>query len=559
MSSPYLLLAVALTGVASHLFFFKIGERHLYPLRYVQAFLLGCTITIVAKSHYGRTPTRDAMAFTAKYATLYLAGLYTSLIIYRLFFNPLNQIPGPFWMRLSRFDFVLRVAAKMNSHHTLLALHQKYGPFVRIGPNDISVTHPDGVEVISGIKSKCSKAQWYSQDVPLISMHTCRDRAQHDRRRRIWSPAFSDKALRGYESRVRRYNELLIEKLDESNGQPLDMSKWFNLYSFDVMGDLGFGTSFHMLESGELHWAIRLLNLGMDPMGFCLPPWVFRLMTAIPGLAAGYWKFIGYCSDQLDARMKVQVQHKANTDQDRDITYTLIEHYNASTPEAQNTQLPMLQGDSRLIIVAGSDTTAATLVHLFYHLATEKGLMGRLREELDMLLKDSNDGEIEHQKIQDALLLNGVINETLRLHPPVPSGVFRKTPPEGVEIAGTYIPGFTVIQMPQYVMARDPTIYADPQTFIPERFGSRSSELMFHRDAFAPFSTGPYACIGKNLAYMEIRLLTAQLVRRFDVSLAPGETGQKLLGESKDHFTMGLGECFMTFTRREAGKEQVRA
>lgn len=194
---------VVLVGVASHLFFFKLGERDIYPLRYLQAFLLACAISIVTKSFHGNLPAKDALVFTAKYASLYLAGLYGSLITYRLFFNPLNKIPGPYWARLSKFDFTFRVAAKLDTCHVLLKLHQRHGKIVRIGPYDISVTHPDGVEVIAGIKSKCTKAQWYAQDVPLISMHTCRDRAQHDRRRRIWSPAFSDKALRGTKTVLR--------------------------------------------------------------------------------------------------------------------------------------------------------------------------------------------------------------------------------------------------------------------------------------------------------------------------------------------------------------------
>lgn len=218
-SSIYVPLAVVSAGVASHLFFFKVGERHLHPERYIQAFVLACIITTVAKSHYGHIPTGAAVLFTLKHAALYLAGLYTSLITYRLFFNPLNNIPGPYWARLSKLDTVFRVAEKRNLNQVLLALHRKYGKFVRIGPNDLSVTHPDGTEVIMGIKSKFSKAPWYSQDVPLVSMHTTRDRAAHDRRRRIWSPAFSDKALRGYEVRIQRYNDILVRKIEESNGR----------------------------------------------------------------------------------------------------------------------------------------------------------------------------------------------------------------------------------------------------------------------------------------------------------------------------------------------------
>ena len=74
---------------------------------------------------------------------------------------------------------------------------------------------------------------------------------------------------------------------------------------------------------------------------------------------------------------------------------------------------------------------------------------------------------------------------------------------------------------------------------------------MLHKDAWGPFGTRPYGCIGKNLAYLEIRLLTANLIRKFDVSLAPGEDGTKLLKESKDHFTLGLGDINMVFTKRK--------
>lgn len=69
-------------------------------------------------------------------------------------------------------------------------------------------------------------------------------------------------------------------------------------------------------------------------------------------------------------------------------------------------------------------------------------------------------------------------------------------------------------------------------------------------DAFAPFSIGPFSRIGKNLAYMEIRLLTAQLIMQFDVTLAPGEDGSKLLQKSRDHFTMGLADLELVFRRR---------
>ena len=86
---------------------------------------------------------------------------------------------------------------------------------------------------------------------------------------------------------------------------------------------------------------------------------------------------------------------------------------------------------------------------------------------------------------------------------------------------------------------------------MPERWYSKP-EMVKHKDAFQPFSSGPYGCIGKNLAYMEIRLLTAQLVMAYDVAFAPGEDGSRLLGQSRDHFTIGLADLDLVFTKRKA-------
>jgi tryprostatin B 6-hydroxylase len=89
---------------------------------------------------------------------------------------------------------------------------------------------------------------------------------------------------------------------------------------------------------------------------------------------------------------------------------------------------------------------------MFYHLALEPALVTELRKELAPLLGD--DGAVDHKKIQNAKFLNGCIDETLRLHPPVPSGLYRQAPPEGVHIGDQYIPGNTVLQIHMYTMGR---------------------------------------------------------------------------------------------------------
>ena len=132
----------------------------------------------------------------------------------------------------------------------------------------------------------------------------------------------------------------------------------------------------------------------------------------------------------------------------------------------------MLQGDSQLIVVAGrslnlchfsstpnsliddSDTTASTLTSIFYELANLPGGFSSLRDEISCLVKAGEN--LSNQRLQSLEVLNGVISESLRLHPP--AGLLqRKTPPEGLTIGETYIPANTTVFCPHYVAGRSKT------------------------------------------------------------------------------------------------------
>ena len=216
MASMEALSALAVGSVAFWTFFHR-GEHFMYPVRYIQLTIITTLASTVFFTSSADVSFREALAASVRLACIFLTGVYANCVVYRLFLNPVNKIPGPYFARLTKFNHVFQ-NKKFNAHQKLLEMHQKYGKFVRIGPNDISVTDADGTEVLSGAKSKCTKGPWYDQDSPMTSLHTTRDRALHDRRRRVWAPAFSDKALRGYEIRVQNLNDLLLSKLAESKG-----------------------------------------------------------------------------------------------------------------------------------------------------------------------------------------------------------------------------------------------------------------------------------------------------------------------------------------------------
>ena len=294
----------AAVGVAAHLFYFKSGEHHFHGLRYIQLLAITVVVGILGIRSQGEPSWQNAIHQVLTLCSCFLGGLYTSLIVYRAFFHPLNSFPGPYGARLSNFWLSAQLKDGQ-AYRKVAELHAEYGDFVRVGSSDLSITHPKAVGAIYGLGSRCTKAAWYDLTKPMVSLQTLRIKTLHDQRRRKWSSAFSDKALRGYEDRIQRYRDKLISQIQAFDGRPFDAAKWFNLYSFDVMGDLAFGTSFNMLETSEEHWAIKLLNEGIEPLAWMFPVWFFRVLTAMPLLSRDWWRFIEYCAQRLDERMGV--------------------------------------------------------------------------------------------------------------------------------------------------------------------------------------------------------------------------------------------------------------
>lgn len=245
-------------------------------------------------------------------------------------------------------------------------------------------------------------------------------------------------ALPDYEGRIIRYTADLIDQGLTRSGRPVNASKWSDYYSFDVMGHLAFGKSFDMLKDGQTHLPIKLLESGLLPLRLLTPiPWMIPVMTNAPILGSQYRRLFDWCADQVEKprRMKVNVP---------DIASWLLK-------DSRGDRL-WLNGDSRLIIVAGSDNTAISPTHIFNYLASDPLQADTLRAEIRTLTDP--DVPFSVKVIQHAENLDRIINESLRMHPPVPSGVFRKAAPQGITVDGVFIPGDINFTLPHHVIGR---------------------------------------------------------------------------------------------------------
>lgn len=150
-----------------------------------------------------------------------------------------------------------------------------------------------------------------------------------------------------------------------------------------------------------------------------------------------------------------------------------------------------------------------TLIYICYRLAKHPEQLQKLQAELDTLAVVD-----DLKALQSLPHLNGIINETLRLHPAVPTGGLREAPAEGCTVSGRHIPGKTIICAPRYTIGRRKhkdsqhhntavvltqysveSCFEAAEDFVPERWYSRPS-MIKNKNAFAPFAGGMFLPLG---------------------------------------------------------------
>lgn len=178
------------------------------------------------------------------------------------------------------------------------------------------------------------------------------------------------------------------------------------------------------------------------------------------------------------------------------------------------------------LLLAGRDTTAATMSWLFLELAKHPGVVEKLRAEIvDTLGQDNRPPS--YQEIKDMKYLTHTINETLRLYPVVPFNVrcalTDTSLPRGGGVDGNGpvgCPNKTVVVYSPLLMHRRRDLYPpiseafpyDPLEWVPDRWATWTPKAW----NFIPFNGGPRICIGQQFAMVEMGYTIVRILQEFD-------------------------------------------
>ncbi|CAO2652429.1 Nn.00g007120.m01.CDS01 [Neocucurbitaria sp. VM-36] len=452
-----------------------------------------------------------------------LIGLFASIVIYRLLLHPLRSFPGPIVARISAFWIIKESIPDLRFYVKLRKLHSRYGDFVRIRPREISICHPDAIVDVHGPRNRIRKGEFYEQYYPFNSLQLTRDTTYHKHQRPYWDRAFQSKALQEYTPRLMKHYAILMEIFCQhaASSRSIDVSQSFIDLFFDVISDLTFGKSFDSLTTKKRNPIIGEFLKEQRAVGYMLMNmWVFYLVRCIPMVQTMIKEWFHWYGNSLEERKKMKT-----TPPD---FYTYLSKSEEFSTHGIH--------EAQLAIIAGADTNAITVSNVYYLLCRHPEYQIKLYQELSDLPTTSSK-LIDDQHLIGKPYLLGIINEALRLYPPVPSGLQRVTPPEGAMIAGRFIPGEMIVTTPTYSLQRDLRAFVDPDSFIPERWFSRP-ELILRKEAFVPFGYGTYNCAGKPLALMQLRMVIAMVIKHFEISFPPDKEAECI------HFIEDQADCF---------------
>ena len=466
--------------------------------------------------------SENTLGISLSIAAIYVIYLLGSSV-YNALLGPLSKFPGPKSRAFSSLPNLLATFMGRDNKE-IPALHAKYGPVVRIAPDSLSyVGNAQVWKDVYGFKKPGQLGVYkdftfYTHPLNEVPGLITADDPTHSRQRKIVSHAFSDKALKEQEPLLKSWTELLKQKLMEGieKGVTFDMVKMYNCTTFDIMvypilprptvftnckstanpplqGDLTFAEGLNMLEDGEYSPWVKMIYGGIkratcirafkawNPTAKWLVEKTVSKIPKVRGMQVGHFR---YTSDRVDRRL-------AATPERPDLWSRILEK--SKGPEGLSLQEHY--SIASLFMIAGTETTATALSGTTYHVLKNPQYLAKLTSELRGEFSSLDDLHLE--SLARLPYLSAVLREGLRMYPPVPVALPRRTHKGGHIVNGEFIPEGTQISVHHLSTYRSEDNFKNPNEFRPERWLGDPEYKDDNLDSLEPFSVGPRNCLGK--------------------------------------------------------------
>jgi len=341
---------------------------------------------------------------------------------------------------------------------------------------------------------------------------------QHWKHRRAWIvPQMRSDFLRQVSNSTSLATEKLFKQLPNHSQSATidDLLEFCRQLTIHVIGIVILGRELNIDEAHSLSGSLRLAMQSAQRRNASL----IRLPVWIP--TPQNRSLVG-AKKTVDALMQA-TPSLSGTSAEELPNYLSGRLRNTWTPRAEDNCVDLaIHDELRTLLLAGFETTSAALAWTLMELAAHPSWQEQCQQEADRCFAS---GSLDNAMLKGHGPLDNVINESLRLHPPVYQIVRRTNAPD---LLGEYrIPAKTLVVLSIYGAHRSTSVWSDPEVFRPERFANLDKNT---RTAYLPFGAGPHLCLGMGAALMEIKVALLWIFRNFHLgkcNLSVAEAGDR--------------------------------
>lgn len=436
-----------------------------------------------------------------------------SLAIYRLYFHPLAKFPGPRIAALTVwYEFYFDGIKQGRYTFEIKRMHEKYGPIVRISPDELHINDPNFIdELYAGGGKKRDKYGYFCSQFGIPdSVFGTAEHGLHRLRRGALNQFFSKASVTKLEPIIHTAIEKLVSQLRShaGSGKPVIMNMAFSCMTTDIVTEYAFSKSYNFLDSPTFEPNFHRAIVAGSDMGPWIKqfPFLISLMNSLPESmimklnpeAAVYVRF------QEDIRRQIrQAQRKIEFgEEEKGPNKTIFQELLTGDLPEQEKRLERLWQEGQIVVGAGTETTAWTLSATLFYLLEDRRVFAKLMQELVSHIDDA-DERVTWSELEQLPYLSAVVSEGLRLSYGVSTRLQRINPlgpflfTDATTKKEYVIPKGTPVGMTATLVHNDPSLFPDPHIFRPERWLNENGQRHHHLDKFLlSFSRGSRQCIG---------------------------------------------------------------